>query len=42
MREQIEEQNRQWRLFHEWEATLALEDRDASRLEHRARAKKLA
>ena len=32
LREQIEEQNRQWRLFHEWEATLALEDRDASRL----------
>ena len=30
LREQIEERNRQWRLFHEWEAEQPPVERDAS------------
>ena len=32
LREQVEERNRQWRLFHEWEAAQPPVDRDAARL----------
>lgn len=32
LREQIEEQNRQWRRFHVWESTQPREEREAARL----------
>jgi hypothetical protein len=32
LREQIEERNRQWRLFHEWELTQQPIERDAAQL----------
>jgi hypothetical protein len=32
LKEQFDEQNRQWQRFHEWESTQPREDRDAGRI----------